>query len=302
MFAVLLLKTGMARRALQRALSGDVITPIYFHKPSRKLFEGSISWLIRNGYTLISVDELVDVLRKRRPFPKGAAWISLDDGYREWLDELLPVIEKHKVPVTLFIPSGIIAGDGMFPWMQGAKRENGSGQTPDRRSLTVEELKRIAKSPYVRIGGHTVNHALTVNCTNDQLLFEIRESKRDLESWTSTTVCSFSYPEGRYDGRERRALAACEYAVATTTVPSFIRRDTDPMLVPRFCVPDDVTLSEAICNMVGIWRPFLEPIKTLINVGGIPENTSTAAAVAGSETVDTKPKKHVSKEEPIDVV
>jgi peptidoglycan/xylan/chitin deacetylase (PgdA/CDA1 family) len=274
LLAYVLLKTGKARRALQRAFSGDVITAVYFHKPSRELFAKSIGWLIQNGYHLISVDELTDILHQRRPFPKGAAWISLDDGYREWLDDLLPVIREYKVPVTLFIPTGIVAGDGRFPWIPDdlgdcdkAARQNGAPAKPVRRSLTVGELQEMAKYPEVRVGGHTVSHAVTVNCTSEQLQFEIGECKRALEQWTGTSVSSFAYPEGRWDGRERQPLSQSRFSVAATTVPSFIRSDTDPLLVPRFCVPDNVTMPEAVCNMVGIWHPVLQPIKTLLGLG-----------------------------------
>jgi peptidoglycan/xylan/chitin deacetylase (PgdA/CDA1 family) len=299
----------MARRALQKALSGEVITPIYFHKPSKKLFEESILWLIRNGYTLIGMDELIEILRGQKPFPRGAAWISLDDGYREWFDDLLPVIRRHKVPVTLFIPTGIVAGDGVFPWLHEEKRSGGSLQRDTavpkdsaRKSLTVEQLKQIAACPLVRIGGHTVNHNLTINCSDEELLYEIGECKRVLEQWTGTAVTSFAYPEGRYDGRERHPLAEFDYVMAATTIPSFIRPDTDPMLLPRFCVPDDVTLPEAICNMMGIWRPFLEPIKTLMNFGAEPRpRQSRAAAAVNSGPVQKVPGAS-SKEERIDVV
>jgi len=273
LLAVFLIVTGQVRRATRKALSGDVITAIYFHKPNRRLFTRCISWLIRHGYTFISSDELIEILHHKRPFPRGAVWLSLDDGYREWLVDLLPVIRQYKVPITLFLPSGIVAGEGLFPWLHDSSysRENTEVMRPDpntkpaRECITVEELKRIAAYEEIRIGGHSVSHALTVNCKDEKLQVEIGKCKQSLELWTGETVSCFSYPEGRYDGRERQPLHEFGYAFAVTTEPAFISRDTDPLLVPRFCVPDDVTLSEAICNMVGIWRPVLDPIKALLH-------------------------------------
>jgi peptidoglycan/xylan/chitin deacetylase (PgdA/CDA1 family) len=276
LIAVFLIITGHVQRATKKVLGSDVITPIYFHKPSRKLFAQCISWLIRHGYTFISAEELVDILHKRRPFPRRAVWISLDDGYREWLAEVLPVIRQYKVPVTLFIPSGIIGGTHLFPWLHDPAYPTGKTDTAryisranvPRESLTVGELKRIAAYSEVHIGGHTVNHALTTYATQKDLRFEIGECKRSLESWTNKPVSCFAYPAGCADGRERQFLQEFGFAVAATIEPDFIRQDQDPLLVPRFCVPDGVSFPEAICNMVGIWRTVLDPIKALFRVKG----------------------------------
>jgi peptidoglycan/xylan/chitin deacetylase (PgdA/CDA1 family) len=251
------LRTDRVRRAQKQALSGEVITAIYFHNPSRQLFEESVSWLMRKGYTFISAEELVDILQNRRPFPKGAAWISLDDGYSEWVDNVLPVVVRQKIPVTLFIPTGIIADSGVFPWISEHK---------GRESLNVDELQRMARLSEIELGGHTISHTLTVRCTAQELELEIGGCKRALQQWTGKQVVSFSYPEGRYDGRERVLLQRFQYSVAATTQPHFIRKDTDPMLVPRFCVPDNVTFPEAVCNMLGVWRPVLDSIKAFLRV------------------------------------
>jgi len=46
---------------------------------------------------------------------------------------VLPVGRCYKIRVTLFIPSGIVEGDGRFPWV----KETASG----RHAITVEELQ-----------------------------------------------------------------------------------------------------------------------------------------------------------------
>ena len=86
-----------------------------------------------------------------------------------------------------------------------------------------------------------------------------------LESWTGAAVTTFAYPEGRFDGRESLLLAENGYELAATTQAKFITRATDPYLVPRFHVGDNFTLPEAICNMVGVWRPVVDPIIKILD-------------------------------------
>jgi peptidoglycan/xylan/chitin deacetylase (PgdA/CDA1 family) len=248
--------SGRARRAREKALSGEVITSIYFHNPNKRLFTRCIRWLSKHGYTFISAADLIDILYGAKPIPKGAVWLSFDDGYKEWLADVLPVVHERRVPVTLFIPSGIVEGSGQLPWLHRRK----SGTAPARDSVTVSELKAIAGYPEVTIGGHTVNHAVTVNLTEEKTRLELGESRRALESWAGASVQCFAYPEGLFDGRERRFLTEFGYRLAAATTNDFITRKTDPFLVPRFCVSDNIPFPEAICNMVGVWRPALDPI------------------------------------------
>ncbi|HWR52620.1 MAG TPA: polysaccharide deacetylase family protein [Bryobacteraceae bacterium] len=200
----------------------------------------------------------MDMLTLHKPIPRGAVWLSFDDGFRALRENVLPLVREYKVPITLFIPSGIVEGDGMFPWLP----KNGP-----RQSLTLPELKEIAAYSEVTIGSHTVNHVVTARVAGDALRYELAESKRALESWTGAMVECFAYPEGRYDGRERQALIECGYKLAATTNSALLTPDSDPYLAPRFSVADNISFPEAICNMVGVWSPATSPIKRVIRRG-----------------------------------
>src|SRR5438105_1934900 len=100
-----LLASGRVRRAKEIAVRTGVVTPIYFQNPNRLLFERCIQLLFDHGYTFISARDLVDFLYFDKPVPTGAVWLSFDDGYKEWLDTVLPLVRQRNVPVTLFIPS-----------------------------------------------------------------------------------------------------------------------------------------------------------------------------------------------------
>jgi len=266
LLALGVIASGRVRQNKKKALGGGVVTSIYFHNPSERLFARCIRWLIENDYTFISTNELIDILYQGKTPPHGAVWLSFDDGYKEWLRNVAPVVLRYRVPVTLFIPTGIVQNDGLFPWLhrgESAGKDCGAATAPYgvRDALTVPELKQLAMSPDVTLGGHTVSHAVTVQLTEEKSRFEFGESKASIENWTGEEVKCFAYPEGRFDGRERAVLEECGYRLAATTVSDFINRQTDPYLVPRFCVSDNISFPEAVCNMVGAWEPALRPIK-----------------------------------------
>ena len=47
-----LMISGVTKNAKQRILSGQFITPLYFHNPSTEIFSNCIKWLKENGYVL----------------------------------------------------------------------------------------------------------------------------------------------------------------------------------------------------------------------------------------------------------
>jgi peptidoglycan/xylan/chitin deacetylase (PgdA/CDA1 family) len=252
--------SGRVRRARKEVLASDLVTAIYFHKPNKRLFGRCIRLLTKYGYTFISVNDLSEILYCGKTPPKGAVWLSFDDGSKELVEDVLPLIRQRRIPVALFIPAGIIGGDGLLPWLHEKPNGNSSVETGCRDTLSVAELQQIATYPEVTIASHTVNHAVTAGLTQDEVRFELAESKRTLESWIETEVKYFAYPVGKFDGRERPVLAECGYALAATTENALITRETDPYRVPRFSVADEISFPEAICNMVGLWRPTIDRI------------------------------------------
>jgi len=268
--AAILIATGRVRRAKKKALSRPVVTALYFHKPEAKLFLGCIRWLGRHGYTFISATELSAFLHQQASLPPGAVWLSFDDGCSELLKNVLPVVRRYNIPVTLFIPSGIVQGDGRFPWL----REAPSG----RHAITVEELQMIAGYPEVTIGSHTVSHADLRCCPEKELARELRESRRMLEAWTGRTVDCLSYPYGFVDERTMQAARTAGYTLAVTTENASITPNANPYLVPRFSVANTISFPEMVCNAVGVWGPAINPLKGLTQMIARPCRTNRPTA------------------------
>ncbi len=255
LLALLLIASGRVRRARRRALAGGVITAIYFHGPNGRLFRKCVAWLARQGYTFISADELWDALSGTKPFPKGAVWLSFDDACRGLLQDVLPLAESRHVPVTLFAPSGIVEGDGIFSWR--AALHGG------RNAMTAAELKEAARIKEVTVGSHTITHAHMARCSDEELRRETAESRRALESLTGARVLYFAYPYGELSGKEREHLIRAGYRFAATIENALVTPESDPYLVPRFAVANNISFPEAICNMVGVWQPAIGWMKKM---------------------------------------
>jgi peptidoglycan/xylan/chitin deacetylase (PgdA/CDA1 family) len=130
-----------------------------------------------------------------------------------------------------------------------------AGDAGVNRSLTVEELRRLAQSPWVTIGAHTVSHSRLASLPRDAQREEIIASKRELEGWLGRKVPVFSYPFGRRCDYTGESIALCReagFAKAAANFPGQAHRWTDPYQIPRHLVRD-WTVAEFAARLRGFW-------------------------------------------------
>ncbi|MGE5300696.1 MAG: exo-beta-N-acetylmuramidase NamZ domain-containing protein [Acidobacteriota bacterium] len=82
------------------------------------VFRSHLDYLRTNGFTVIPLRQLVEYyLKKGPPPPAGSVVIVADDGHKSVYTEMLPLMKKYRVPVTLFIyPSAISNAPYAMTW------------------------------------------------------------------------------------------------------------------------------------------------------------------------------------------
>ena len=68
----------------------------------------------KNGYFFISIDQLIQYVQNQQEFPKGAVWLSIDDGWKDNIHNIIPVISEYKIPTTFFIATDPVENQGIF--------------------------------------------------------------------------------------------------------------------------------------------------------------------------------------------
>jgi peptidoglycan/xylan/chitin deacetylase (PgdA/CDA1 family) len=254
---------------------------VYFHNPNKKLFEGCIKWFLKNGFTIISIEEFHSIIKNNKPLPPSSVVLTVDDGWKENKDNIVTVAETYKIPVTIFVTTSPVETGDSYWWtsIQKAFDQKLTNQSvgslklvpneeriqelnriksnvpSNRDALTVEELITISNSPYITIGSHTVSHPILTMCNDEKSLDEIKESKKILENWIQKPVNFFAYPNGNYSQREINTLKSNEFEMAFTTKPDYISLDSfkSPFEIPRFDVLENVSFAENIIRMTGVW-------------------------------------------------
>jgi peptidoglycan/xylan/chitin deacetylase (PgdA/CDA1 family) len=266
---------------------------------------------------------LTDAMRRLRKgtLPRRAVVVTFDDGYADNLHVAAPLLERHKVPATMFVTSGHVGADREFWWdeleriflspgtlpaelsltIDGEAREwplgdaavysvedharlrtwdvldpndpgprqatcrsllvalrglpparrdellgeirawSGAhpGARPTHRALSPEEARRLAASPTIEVGGHTISHPLLSACTVEEQEAEISGGREQLQQLVGVPVKSFAYPFGTaadYTPDTIELVRGAGFETACSNFEGVLTGGTDPLQIPRLMV------------------------------------------------------------------
>jgi peptidoglycan/xylan/chitin deacetylase (PgdA/CDA1 family) len=123
------------------------------------------------------IRSLDDVLRTGR----GGVVLTFDDGFRDFHEQVLPVLEQHRVPAVLYLATGFVA--------------NGEASTAaSREQLTWSQLEEAVATGLVTVGSHSHSHVSLARATEREAEEEMRRSKEMIEGRLGVTCRHFAYP------------------------------------------------------------------------------------------------------------
>jgi hypothetical protein len=61
---------------------------------------------LKSNYNLVSIADLLAAYENQRKLPARPVLITFDDAYRNFAERAWPILKRHQVPVTLFVPTG----------------------------------------------------------------------------------------------------------------------------------------------------------------------------------------------------
>jgi peptidoglycan/xylan/chitin deacetylase (PgdA/CDA1 family) len=229
-------------------------------------FRGQLDAIARLAQPLRLADVARSIASGHVP-PRGLV-LTFDDGYADNLHTVLPLLEEHRIPATIFVTSGNRGGE--FWWDRLARAVDGTGASSDtyriaaelerlpeqereerlrrletqhgprppavHRSLTADELRRLAASPLVEIGAHGESHAPLPRLTRARQGMETRNSRLELERLIGRPVQSFAYPHGAISPETMEVVRESGFTVACCS-KSDVATARSPMLaLPRLWV------------------------------------------------------------------
>ena len=260
------------REVIQR----DKVTFLLYHDISRDTAEKTFPWLAEH-YNIIGLQDFIEACRNPNAhrLPQKSLVITFDDGHLR-NHQLLPVVQRMKLPVTIFLCSGIIDTNRHY-WFtykhpdlsksalkRASNRERlrllkNVGFTPEREFQTpqamnrkqIEELK-----PWFDLQAHTISHPCLPRCTDAEAREEIISSKQVLERDWGLKIDSIAYPNGDYSDRDIALAKEAGYQCGVTVDFGYNTTATDLFRIKRLSVNDTANLDELAAKTSGAWQFF----------------------------------------------
>lgn len=204
------------------------------------MFEKHLKLMKWLGYETITFKDLADKgFIHRLQYGKKYLMITVDDGYRDNLTRMLPLLEKYGYKAVVYIVTG-----------EDHNRWDVEHPTHPDKPVTLmngDEIRMLGASEHIEIGGHTLTHPRLSKLMPEQQAREITANKERLEQLLGHSLITFAYPYGDMNDSAKAQVAAAgyRYAVATNSGPRAMHQD--PLQIRRIAIFPRT-------DVFGLWR------------------------------------------------
>lgn len=256
------------REVIQR----NKVTFLLFHDMSAADAERNFTYLKRH-YNIIGLNDYLEAVHNHRILPPKALVITFDDGHISNYD-MLSVIKRLQIPVTIFICSDIVGTRRHF-WFRHSQEVKAKVESfkripnkqrleeleaygfeqrkeyPDTQALQKEHIEEMR--PWVDFQSHTCFHSILPQCNDETAQKEIADSKYELENTYGLSVNALSYPNGDYSARDIQLAKEAGYMCGVTVDAGYNDLRTDRFRLKRFSVNDAHTTTELMVKASGCY-------------------------------------------------
>jgi poly-beta-1,6-N-acetyl-D-glucosamine N-deacetylase len=233
---------------------------------------------LKKKYNIISLKAYIEAVANNKTdlLPRKSLIITIDDGHKDNI-MLMPLLERHKIPVTIFLCSGIVGTHRHF-WFMHNDIDNSTRQSlkeidnvqrlqylertgfnnsvnfNNRQALSDQDIQKM--KDVIDLQSHTIFHPILTRCSEEEAYEEIVKSRNDLQIKYNLSIYALAYPNGDYSERDILIAKKAGYQCGLTLDHGYNSLDTDLFKLRRICIPDDATLSELLVKTSGVWSFF----------------------------------------------
>ncbi len=189
------------------------------------LFAAQLDRLLADGYTTISLYDLMANLGHGAPLPEKPVVLTFDDGYRDLYENALPALRARGMKATVFV---------LTDFMDEGRPE-----------YLTWDMAREMLAAGISIESHGRNHVSLEGKESDYLIWQALGSEQTIEFELGVRPRFVSYPAGDFDQRVIDVFESANYWAGVTTAQGITHSSADPFRLTRIRVrgttsPDDL--------------------------------------------------------------
>ncbi len=136
------------------------------------------NYLKKHHYYTATLDEITSKMKKKEPIPSNWVHFCIDDSYKSFYTNGLPLFKKYKIPFTIYVY--VEATEHNF-----------------KDFMSWDQLKETMK--YGSIGGHSFGHKHMTKLSAEAIRLDTQKSLDLMKKRLGVRPTSYAYPYGEYD-------------------------------------------------------------------------------------------------------
>ena len=227
-FASALLAPRLAMAAIPADKSAAVIF-VYEHVGTDSAARGNISLdqfkehineLEKGNYNVLPLAQIVTAVKNGTPLPPRTIGLTFDGAYPSLLANVVPLLEKDRMPFTIFFASD--------------KIDDSTGNR-----MTWTQLRKLQNDGLASFGILPSSYVHMVNKTTSQNAALINQAVARYREMMGGTPDFFASPYGEFDTALKEQIAGYDFKAAFGEQSGVAYHGEDMMALPRFVMTQD---------------------------------------------------------------
>ena len=166
-------------------------------------FAAQCIWLARHR-TVVPLEVAIARMTPQGRLPRGMVALTFDDGLQQLSDHVFPVLERHRLPATVFLVAATLTADGQaVDWVD-------SPPVWPLKTLGVDHVLE-ARDQGFAFASHSWSHRTLPDLTQQECRQDLTDSRELLEDLLRQPVRYLAYPRGQHDAMVRAAARRAGY-------------------------------------------------------------------------------------------
>jgi peptidoglycan/xylan/chitin deacetylase (PgdA/CDA1 family) len=192
---------------------------------SLEVLRAEFEYFKNNGYKVISLKRLHEALKNRETVDDKWVVLTIDDGYKSFYANALPLFKEYGYPFALFV----------------YVEATGKGY---RDYMTWQEIKEAQK--YGEIGLHSYAHPHLVSLSAEEIEKDTLKGAEIFQKQLGYRPRFYAYPYGEYDAKVRSAVASFGFDLILNQNSGAVDNQSDRLDLDRTALTGENTLRQKL--------------------------------------------------------
>ena len=219
-------------------------------------FECQMRFLRDNSFNVIPLQSLVSNLLERKKIDKKTVVITFDDGYKSNFSNAFPILQKYKIPATVFLAVDYIGKNRSFSWLE---LPHNSTCVEELSPMDWEDVTELCKAG-IEIGSHALSHKFMPKMKAEEIEKEILKSQTVIEDKIGEKPRAFAFPFSfpvfhwswpLFKFIAIKALKKGDYTCCCTILRGHINKRTNPFFLKRIVIGKFDDLKSFYAKLIG---------------------------------------------------